>query len=188
MLRSSAGRIALLAIALLVSRGASFGAEPGLRIVASKKHHVLKVIRDGKTLRTFRASFGYSEGQKESIGDGRTPVGRYFVYERKPSDRFRWFLGISYPGIEDADRAFEKGRISADTWADIFIAERSRQAPPYDTPLGGFIGIHGTGAEGRKAKLRQISDWTDGCVALNDSDMDELFAMTPVGTVVEIEE
>ena len=189
MLGAFAFHVAVFAIAIQLSGIVpASAADAGLRIEVSKKHHVLKVVRDGKVLRTFRASFGFAEGRKLWLGDGRTPVGRYRVYEKRPSERFRWFLALTYPGIEDADRAFEAGRITADTWADIWIAERSGTPPPYNTPLGAFIGIHGTGAEGRKKKLRHISDWTDGCIALSDGDMDELFAMTPVGTEVEIDE
>jgi len=177
---------AVVALLLAISAGA---AESGLRILVSKQHHVVKVVRDGKVLRTFRASFGWGEGgTKESIGDGRTPTGVYRVWEKRPSERFRWFIALNYPGIADADRAFGAGRITADSWADIFIAERSGTAPPRNTPLGWAIGFHGTGAEGRKAKLRQITDWTDGCIALSDGDIDELYMMTPVGTEVEISE
>ena len=164
-------------------------AEAGLRIVGSKQHHFLKVIRDGKVLRTFHASVGWGEGgTKAAIGDGRTPIGVYHVYEKRPSERFRWFLALNYPDSEDADRAFTAGRIDADTWANIWLADRQGDPPPYDTPLGAFVGIHGTGAEGQKAKLRQGSDWTDGCIALSDGDIDELYMMTPVGTDVEIRE
>ena len=78
--------------------------------------------------------------------------------------------------------------ISADTWADIWLADKMGQEPPWNTPLGAFVGIHGTGAGGRKAKLRRVSDWTDGCIAVSDRDIDELYEMIPVGTVVEIRE
>ena len=179
----------IVAAAVVVAGVFPVGAEPGLRIEVSKSHHVLKVVRDGRVLRTFHASFGWGEGgTKAAIGDGRTPIGRYHVYEKRPSERFRWFLALNYPDSEDADRAFDAGRIDADTWANIWVADRRGDPPPYDTALGAFVGIHGTGAEGRVARLRQGSDWTDGCIALSDSDIDELVMMTPVGTEVEIRE
>ncbi len=188
-MRRTTRRLAVATVAALCCGVAAFAADAGLRIVVSKQHHVVKVVRDGKVLRTFRASFGWgSGGTKETLGDGRTPVGVYRVWEKRPSERFRWFIALSYPGVADADRAFEAGRIDADAWADIFIADRRGEAPPRNTPLGWAIGFHGTGAEGRKAKLREISDWTDGCIALSDSDIDELYMMTPVGTEVEIDE
>jgi murein L,D-transpeptidase YafK len=179
----------LIAAAVVLAESHLLAAQSGLRIEVSKTHHALKVIRDGRMLRTFHASFGWGEGgTKIAIGDGRTPTGVYHVYEKRPSERFRWFLALNYPDSQDADRAFEAGRIDADTWADIWVADRSGDPPPYNTPLGAFVGIHGTGAEGRVARLRQGSDWTDGCIALSDSDIDELVMMTPVGTEVDIRE
>jgi murein L,D-transpeptidase YafK len=175
-----------LAAALVASRSAA--AEP-LRILVRKAQHKLIVLRGGKVVRTYRVSLGIAPiGAKTVRGDGKTPVGVYAVYEKRPSDRFRWFLALNYPAKEDADRAFAANRISADTWADIWIADKTGHEPPWDTPLGAFVGIHGTGASGRTAKLRLVSDWTDGCIALSDPDIDELFEMIPVGTVVEIRE
>ena len=173
-----------LAAALTASRAAA--AEP-LRILVRKVQHKLIVLRGGKVVRTYHVSLGISPvGPKTVRGDGKTPVGVYTVYEKRPSDRFRWFLALNYPAKEDADRAFAANRISADTWADIWIADKTGQQPPWDTPLGAFVGIHGTGAGGRTAKLRLVSDWTDGCIALSDRDIDELNDMIPIGTVVEI--
>jgi murein L,D-transpeptidase YafK len=175
-----------LAAALVASRAAA--TEP-FRILVRKAQHKLVVLRGGKVVRTYHVSLGISPvGQKTVRGDGKTPVGVYTVYEKRPSDRFLWFLALNYPAKEDADRAFAANRISADTWADIWIADKTGQEPPWDTSLGAFVGIHGTGASGRTAKLRLVSDWTDGCIALSDRDIDELYEMIPVGTVVEIRE
>ena len=112
----------------------------------------------------------------------------HHTYDKRPSDRFRWFLALNYPSSGDADRAFKAGLISADTWADIWLADKRGERPPWSTALGGFVGIHGTGAGGRKGQLRLISDWTDGCIALSDRDIDELYQVIPVGTTVEIRE
>ena len=160
-----------------------------VRVVVWKHQRVLEVMNDDKVVRRYAVSLGISPiGRKEIRGDGKTPVGRYYVYEKRPSDRFRWFLALNYPDSDDADRAFAAGRISADTWADIWIADRTGQTPPWDTPLGAFVGIHGTGAGGRKAMLRLASDWTDGCIAVSDHDIEELYSLIPVGTAVEIRE
>jgi len=175
-----------LAAALLAARAAA--AEP-LWILVWKGRHKLVVLNGTKAVRTYHVSLGISPiGPKTVRGDGKTPVGVYTVYEKRPSDRFRWFLALNYPAKEDADRAFAANRISADTWADIWIADKTGHEPPWDTPLGAFVGIHGTGATGRTAKLRLASDWTDGCIAVSDRDIDELYEMIPVGTVVEIRE
>ncbi len=174
--------VVLLALVARVSAGS-------FRIVVWKQRHLLEVLNAERVIRRYPISLGISPvGRKETRGDGKTPVGQYIVYEKRPSDRFHWFLALNYPASGDADRAFEAGRISADTWADIWIADRTGQVPPWDTPLGAFVGIHGTGGGGRKARLRLASDWTDGCVAVSDHDIEELYALIPVGTAVEIRE
>jgi murein L,D-transpeptidase YafK len=176
--------VVTLAAALVASRAS---AGESLRIVVWKARHKLVVTSGTSVVRTYHVSLGISPiGPKRVRGDGKTPVGVYAVYAKRPSDRFRWFLALNYPAKEDADRAFAANRISADMWADIWIADKMGQAPPWNTPLGAFVGIHGTGAGGRTAKLRLVSDWTDGCIALSDRDIDELNDMIPIGTVVEI--
>ncbi len=168
---------------------ATWASAGAFRIIVWKQSHVLEVVNADKVIRRYPISLGIAPvGRKEVRGDGKTPVGRYYVYEKRPSDRFRWFLALNYPGSDDADRAFEAGRISADTWADIWIADRTGQTPPWNTPLGAFVGIHGTGTDARKARLRLASDWTNGCIAVSDHDIEELYALIPVGTAVEIHE
>jgi murein L,D-transpeptidase YafK len=167
----------------------SAGAQGAIRIIVLKSQHLLEVVNGDRIVRLYRVSLGFTPfGPKQIRGDGRTPVGLYTVYDKRPSDRFRWFLALNYPSSGDADRAFKAGLISADTWADIWLADKRGERPPWSTALGGFVGIHGTGAGGRKGQLRLISDWTDGCIALSDRDIDELYQMIPVGTTVEIRE
>jgi murein L,D-transpeptidase YafK len=177
---------ATLVLGALVTRA---GAQGALRLVILKRQHLLEVLQGDRIVRLYRVSLGFSPfGPKQIRGDGKTPVGVYAVYDKRPSDRFRWFLALNYPASQDADRAFNAGLISADTWADIYLADKRGDRPPWSTALGGLVGIHGTGAGGRKARLRLISDWTDGCIALSDHDIDELYAMVSVGTTVEIRE
>jgi len=191
MLRRLRGWTSVLALATLVvsALATQAGAQGALRLVILKRQHLLEVVQGDRILRLYRVSLGFSPfGAKQIRGDGKTPVGIYMVYDKRPSDRFRWFLALNYPASQDADRAFNAGLISADTWADIYLAEKRGDRPPFSTALGGLVGIHGTGAGGRKAQLRLISDWTDGCIALADRDIDELYATIPVGTTVEIRE
>lgn len=175
-------------LAIVFARAQALGFDGGFRLVVWKKQRVLQVVRGDRVLRTYRVSLGITpEGRKELRGDGRTPVGVYTIYEKRPSDRFRRFLALSYPDSTDADRAFDAGRISADTWADIWLASKRGERPRWDTPLGGFVGIHGTGGRSsRQARLRQLSDWTDGCIALSDRDIEDLYQLVPVGAPVEI--
>ena len=86
-------------------------------------------------------------------------------------------LGISYPNAEDAERGLRAKLITRDQHAKITSAIKRRIAPPQDTPLGGQIYIHGKGAN---------RDWTWGCVALDDTDIKELFDSVPINTRVTI--
>ena len=187
--RTSLGALVCL-LAVVFSRAQAHGFDDRPRLVVWKKQRLLQVVRGDQVLRTYRVSLGVTpEGRKELRGDGRTPVGVYTIYEKRPSDRFRRFLALNYPDSTDADRAFDAGRISADTWADIWLASKRGGRPRWDTPLGGFVGIHGTGGRSsRQAQLRQVSDWTDGCIALSDRDVEDLYQIVPVGAAVEIQE
>jgi murein L,D-transpeptidase YafK len=174
-------------LVLLLMQPAAVAEDASVRLVVWKRQHELWVVRNDRVIRRYHVSLGVSpSGPKLLRGDGRTPVGRYYIYEKRPSEKFGLFMALSYPGVEDAERAFQRGLISADTWADIWIAEQRRASPPWDTPLGGFVGIHGTGSDPKRAKLRQVSDWTDGCIALSDRNIAELWELTPVGAEVQI--
>ncbi len=128
--------------------------------------------------RTYRIALGTSpEGHKEREGDGKTPEGEYFVCTKNEKSKFHRSLGLSYPNAEDAHRALDTGRISQTEYSAILSAQAENRRPPWDTPLGGFIMIHGGGTDG---------DWTKGCIALEDADMDILFAEVPMGTAVRI--
>jgi murein L,D-transpeptidase YafK len=120
---------------------------------------------------------GAPEGHKQREGDLRTPEGSYYVCTRNERSRFHLFLGLSYPGLADADQGLSEGRITEAEHRSIGEAIRGRRRPPWNTDLGGEIGIHGFGAG---------SDWTLGCVAVDDDRIETLWALCPLGTPVEI--
>lgn len=121
-------------------------------------------------------------GPKSREGDGRTPEGAYRVCSRNPQSKFYRALGLSYPGEIDARAAFRAGQIDQGTLHAIEAAARRRARPPWDTPLGGWIMIHGQPSDGRPV----AGDWTAGCVAVSDADMAWLFAHVARGTRVII--
>lgn len=123
-------------------------------------------------------------GDKLEAGDLRTPEGRYRISGRAVESRFHAFVPIDYPSTDDADRAFAEGRI--DNWdhARIVDAHARGIEPPGDTPLGGEIGIHGEGE--RWAGDSEDLDWTFGCIALADRDLDYLIERIEPGTPLEI--
>ena len=104
--------------------------------------------------------FGAEAGPKRREGDGRTPEGTYFVCTKNAASRFHLSLGISYPNAQDAREAFARGEIDEATCERLVRAAKGSLRPDWQTPLGGFIMLHGEHPE------RRAGDWTAGCVAL----------------------
>lgn len=149
-----------------------------------KARHEMWLLEAGHVVRTFNVALGWdAKGSKVIRGDGRTPRGRYYVCEKRPQSRFHRFLGISYPNIEDAEKAYGQRLISTDEWAAIFFANLQQAVPPWSTPLGGHVGIHGYGG---RAEIPV--DWTEGCIAVRDADIDYLYDRVPLGTPVIIDD
>lgn len=141
------------------------------RVVIRKGDHALEAYQGERLLRTFRVAIGSGgAGPKRREGDGRTPEGRYRVDRRHRSRAFHRFLHVSYPNAEDR-RAFRE-------------AIRSGALPP-NARIGGDIGIHGE-ARGWQGAPHKWVDWTAGCVALDNDEIEELFRAARVGAVVEI--
>jgi hypothetical protein len=155
---------------------------PELAIHVWKTRHEMSLMEGDQVVRTFRIALGKEPtAGKLMRGDGRTPEGRYYICEKRPASRFRHFLGLSYPNLEDADRAYAEHLISAEVWADIFFANAHQQIPPQWTALGGRVGIHGYGGH-RPVPI----DWTAGCIAVSDEEIDYLYDRVPLGTPVII--
>jgi murein L,D-transpeptidase YafK len=137
------------------------------KIVVKKGQRRLYLMRDGKPFRTYRVSLGTNpEGHKERQGDNRTPEGRYTIDWRNPRSNFYKALHISYPNFND--------RISA---------QRRGWHP------GGAIMIHGEPNGARLAHLRDAvrgEDWTQGCIAVSNLAVDEIWQYVTDGTPIEI--
>ena len=152
-------------------------AEP--RIVVEKGARRLRLYAGGEVVRVRRVVLGFApEGDKERQGDGRTPEGEFRVCMKNERSRFYLSLGLDYPGAEDADRGLGAGLITRAQHRRILRAAGAGRCPPWDTALGGEIFIHGGGT---------ASDWTLGCVALENDEVKELFDAVPLGTPVVIE-
>lgn len=150
--------------------------EPNLVIRKGKR---TLEVRDGdKLVKTYKIVLGFDpKGDKNTEGDGRTPEGEFYVFTKNPESRFHLSLGISYPGKEDAQRGLKEGLISKAEHDEIAAAIEEKRMPLQKTKLGGEIYIHGGGT---------ASDWTDGCVALDNAEMTELFNAIPVGAKVVV--
>jgi murein L,D-transpeptidase YafK len=149
-----------------------------LKIVITKSERRLDLCSRGGIVHTYRVGLGGDAlGDKQREGDGRTPEGEFYVCAKNPESKFYRSLGLSYPNREDAERGLRDGLISDDESDRIVSAFDKGKTPPQDTPLGGEIYIHGGGSQ---------SDWTAGCIALDDADMRELYDAVDIGTPVTI--
>lgn len=135
------------------------------RIVVEKAERKLSIFREGKLIKTYRVALGGNPvGPKEQEGDMKTPEGVYKIDYRNPNSDYHLALHVSYPSDEDNARAAARG---VNAGFDIMI---------HGLPNGkGWMG----------AAHRQI-DWTAGCIAVTDEEIEELWRVTPDGTTVEI--
>lgn len=149
-----------------------------------KSERKLQLRQGDVLLGQFRVALGQQPRfAKEQQGDSRTPVGRYYVSDKKADSRFHRFLGISYPNVDDAERGYQRRIIDANEWADIFFANLRGDAPPWHTVLGGRVGIHGYGD-----RPYLPIDWTEGCIAVSNEDIEVIYDRAPLGTPVIINE
>jgi murein L,D-transpeptidase YafK len=148
------------------------------RIVVWKSKRRLDLYSTDKLVRSYKVGLGLSPVyDKERQGDRRTPEGDFYIFTKNNKSAFYLSLGISYPNAEDAERGLRDGLISR-RQRDAIIRSISRKAtPPQNTRLGGDIYIHGNGAS---------TDWTWGCVALENADIKGLFDAVAEGTPVTI--
>lgn len=135
------------------------------RLIIDKSARTLRLFDGDEAIKTYRVSFGESPiGHKRQEGDERTPEGTYHIDLRNEHSSFHRALRISYPNAQDRAHADSLG-----------------------VSPGGQIMIHGMrNGLGWIGKLHQIADWTDGCIAVTDDEMDELWRAVPVGTQIEI--
>lgn len=130
-------------------------------IVISKHNRVLALMAGQETLKRYRVNLGFApEGHKSKSGDGRTPEGRYYINRRNPRSDFHLSLGISYPNSLDMARALAMG-----------------------VSPGGDIFIHGGPIRPEERRKR---DWTAGCIAVSDREIEEIWSFVPTGIPVTI--
>lgn len=155
--------IALAAAAISSVSGATF--EHADHVVVRKAERKLFLMKGHKILRTFKIALGLSpQGPKLEEGDFRTPEGRYSLVDRNADSDFFLSIRISYPSPADSSRARSKGR-----------------AP------GGAIMIHGLpNHPTRSPEYYRLTDWTNGCIAVSNSDMVDIWLMTTRNTPIDI--
>lgn len=160
------------------------GSSPWILVDTSTR--TLSVYRHDRLLDRFHnVAFGRGGLAEDRVrGDGTTPLGIFHIDRIKRSSRFLLFFGIDYPRPEHAQRAFEAGLIDEEDYRRILDASQKHQSPPQDTPLGGYIGIHGLGAGDRR--IHEGFDWTQGCIALTNAQVLRLSRWIFPGMRVEV--
>ncbi len=149
-----------------------------MRVLIHKKKRTLYLLDGENILLCAPVGLGPNpEGAKRREGDGRTPEGVYTICLVKPKGKHGRSLGLNYPNLADARAALLERTIDTAAFRAIAQAAVDNRRPPWGTALGGEIYIHEGGAQ---------PDWTQGCIALNASDMDVLFPHYPDVGQVEI--
>jgi murein L,D-transpeptidase YafK len=135
------------------------------RILVEKSTRRLLIFRDGKKLKSYCVALGHNPiGAKQEAGDMRTPEGVYTIDSRNPQSDYHLALHVSYPSEEDTARAAERG---VNAGFDIMIHGIQNG--------GGWIGA-----------FHRMHDWTAGCIALTNEEIEELWRVTRDGTPIEI--
>ncbi|MGA2348294.1 MAG: L,D-transpeptidase family protein [Candidatus Sulfotelmatobacter sp.] len=138
---------------------------PADRVVVLKKEHTLQLLNQGKVIKTYKVALGGDPvGPKARQGDHKTPEGVYVLDSRNPHSQFYKSIHISYPNASDRAAARQK-RISP----------------------GGDVFVHGLPNGYRHVgAAHRLKDWTDGCIAVTDEEMDEIWRAVADGTPIEI--
>ena len=158
------------------------------KLLIKQSEQRLLVQKDGEVIRSFHVALG-SGGSKGKLqaGDRKTPKGQYHIMQVRDSDRFHLFIQLDYPSVRDAINALKAERISKADYRKILDAHIFGQLPPQNTTLGGAIGIHGIGVETKdKLEIHQLANWTQGCIALRNTEVEQLSRYVVKGTPVII--
>jgi len=175
----------LLFLSLLSLSWPVLGGEEKWLLVDTDKH-ILQLFEGERELLRFEdiAIGRGGAGHYRLKGDERTPRGKYRVAWLNPNSRYRYFIGLDYPQRIHAKKALENGEITETDQQRIYRAIYNNKIPPQNTPLGGQIGIHGLGRA--DPRLHAMADWTRGCVAVTNEQIDQLRRHVGIGMAVVI--
>jgi len=180
--------VLLLAIFFSVTASVSVSSvesyEPWILIDTETKQ--LSIKRKDNTVRVFNGiAIGRGGAAQLRVrDDGKTPLGEFEIAWIAEESQFHMFFGLNYPNLERVQKAYDHGEINRITYYRIKDAITSGQVPPQNTKLGGYLGIHGLG--NRDLKTHQRYNWTLGCVALTNREIEELALWLKIGTRVII--
>ncbi len=158
MVLVSVAALPVLAACGVQSKFRSYDGPPVTRVVVSKSDRRLWLFNNDRVLEQYSIALGFAPvGHKQFEGDGKTPEGWYTIDRRNPNSRYHLSIGISYPN--EADIAYAKAQ-GKDPGGDIFIHGRNLY------------------------RGRNTGDWTAGCIAVTDREIEDIYAMVPDGTPI----
>lgn len=157
------GAMGLTACGRRDPRFKTYKGPPITQVVVKKSDRKMMLLSGNRAIKTYEIGLGNAPvGHKQFEGDGKTPEGVYFIDRRNPNSAYHLSVGISYPNRNDF----------------AFARAQRRSA-------GGDIFIHGWGPEGN-AKAPYLRDWTAGCIAVQDKEIEDIYAMVQDGTPIVI--
>lgn len=163
--RASAALVLAIFLCALAPDARSADRNTANLILIEKSAHTMKLMRGSEVLKTYKVALStVPVGPKEREGDHRVPEGKYFVDRKNPASKFDRALHVSYPNAADVELARKLG---VKPGGDIEIHGLSRQYA--------FVG-----------SLHRQADWTNGCIAVTNSEIEEIWPLLPVGTRIEI--
>ena len=164
----------------------SVRADNGIWIDVDTSTHTLSVMQGNAIQTVFKnvAIGRYGTTWSKMTKDDKTPLGRFRVGWINEKSRYYRFFGLNYPNLDTAKRALDENRITEETWLSILEAKSMGKTPPQNTPLGGHIGIHGIGRGDQE--IHEEYNWTNGCIALTNAQIDQLGKWIKPGILVNI--
>jgi murein L,D-transpeptidase YafK len=134
-------------------------------VLVNKAERKLYLLSNGQVIKEYPISLGANPiGHKQQQGDQRTPEGTYVVNQRNPESKFYKSLLFSYPNEKDR-----------------------RQAEARGVDPGGYLAVHGLPTRSKEEAWDYIErDWTDGCIAVTNAEMEEIWKLVDIGTPIEI--
>ena len=152
-------------------------AATGPRIVITKHTRTLTVYDGEEEVWRIPVVLGKNPGDKLREGDLATPEGAFYICAKNPQSKYHRFLGLSYPNLEDAERGLREKLISPAEFEQIRAAIAEKKCPPWQTALGGEIGLHGP--------CPNVT-WTHGCIAMSVEQIARLYELLEIGDEVVI--
>lgn len=174
----------LLLLLLLLPALPALAAERWVMVDTERK--VVQVFDGDREVRRFDGAALGRGGTStvRSRGDNTTPLGEFRIHWINDESKFHIFLGLDFPDFEHTRRAYAKGNLDIDQFLLVTDSLRRNQVPPQTTAMGGHIGIHGLG--NGDADVHAVSDWTQGCIALTNEQIEEFAELVGIGTRVVV--